>query len=77
MTFRLVVCAVILVLLGAHQELRLVLYVNRDLGQRIGVLTGMVRAEQQFCGSRKQYSDVCPGAATVADVQGGQGLGWG
>jgi hypothetical protein len=53
------------------------LYLNRDLGQRFGVLTGVVRAEKKLCGTRKQGSDICPGSAAVAHVYGGQGLGWG
>ena len=41
------------------------------------VLTRVMRAEEQLCGSRKQHPDVSPGPAAVAHVRGGQRLAGG
>jgi hypothetical protein len=63
--------------LRLRQPLALVLYVDGHLGQRRGVLAGVVSAEKQLSRVSQQHADVCLGAATIADVQRVQRLGGG
>jgi hypothetical protein len=54
------------------QPVALVLDVDRDLGQRLGVHAAVVRAEQQFSAIGEEHANIRLGAAAIADVQGRQ-----
>jgi hypothetical protein len=53
------------------QSGRLVLDLDRNLGQRIGVLAVVVRAEQQFSGPREQNTYIRGRSTPIAQVAGG------
>jgi hypothetical protein len=61
-------------LLGLDQPLRLVLYVDGDLRQRSGVLTAVMRTEEQLSRVWEQDADVRLRTATIAQIEGGQRL---
>src|SRR5215831_4339741 len=60
-----------------REPFRLVLDPDGDLGQRVGVLTAVVSAEEQFARAGEHDTHVCLGAAAVAQVHGGQRLAGG
>jgi hypothetical protein len=53
------------------QSGRLVLDLDRNLCQRIGVLAVVVRAEQQFSGPREQNTYIRGRSTPIAQVAGG------
>jgi hypothetical protein len=50
------------------QPASLVLDLDRDLGERLGVLAVVVSAEQQLTGSGQDYPYICGRPASVAQI---------
>jgi hypothetical protein len=57
---------------GLGDELAgLVLDLDRDLGECLGVLAVVMRAEQQFARTRQEYAYIRWRSASIAQVMGG------
>src|ERR1700744_2906709 len=63
--------------LGARQPVGLVVDLDRDLGQSLGVLPVVVGTEQELARAREHYTYICLRTASVAHIGGVERLGRG